>query len=189
MTNLKSTDLKRKEQNQLRAEFLMLLELDCIRKVDESKGYYIYAAISGTLYGKSKKNNSIKIINPHDNGNGYLFITVNKKKRYVHRLVAFGFGLIRDIDEKIDINHKDRNRKNCHLLNLEPCSRKQNHEHRAIAERLENDIVVSVFDIEQIKKEIKSDLIEDIVTAFNKQYDEYTPKTFSIEFKNQHNID
>lgn len=68
-----------------------------------------------------------RIIKGCDNGNGYLTVYLRKngknKPFYIHRLVAQAF--IGNIDGK-DINHKDFNRKNNRLDNLEILSRKEN---------------------------------------------------------------
>lgn len=68
-----------------------------------------------------------KNINGNDNGNGYLVVHLRKNgKRYVkyiHRLVIETF--IGEIGNN-DINHKDFNRKNNKLDNLEILSRKEN---------------------------------------------------------------
>lgn len=63
---------------------------------------------------------------------GYLYVSLtdlnNKKKRIrVHRLVADAF--ITNIDSKIDVNHKDGNKKNNHVDNLEWVTRSENLSH------------------------------------------------------------
>lgn len=62
------------------------------------------------------------------NAKGYLRVglTKNRKQRYhrVHRLVYETF--IGEIPEKMEINHKDENRQNNNLENLEICSHTYN---------------------------------------------------------------
>ena len=62
------------------------------------------------------------------NVKGYMVVTVQRKTRYVHRLVAQTF--IKS--EKYfgqDVNHKDGNKANNHISNLEWCDRKFNINH------------------------------------------------------------
>lgn len=65
--------------------------------------------------------NRERILSPFDNGNGYLAVSFQhnhiRKNFYVHRLVAETF--IDNPDSKPQVNHKDYNRKNNHVSNLE----------------------------------------------------------------------
>lgn len=69
-----------------------------------------------------------KILNATDNGNGYKIVGLSwknsRKNHYVHRLVAEAF--IEKEDGKNHINHKDHNRENNHVENLEWCTPKEN---------------------------------------------------------------
>lgn len=85
-------------------------------------------SISRTLY----KSDGVTIcgyvkehyITQHDNGNGYLFVNLwknNKPKReYVHRLVALSF--IPNPDKLPQVNHKDEDKQNNFVDNLEWCT-------------------------------------------------------------------
>lgn len=68
-----------------------------------------------------------QMLKPFDNGSGYLTVHIRKNGKryvkYVHRLVAEAF--IGDTTN-YDINHKDFNRKNNRLDNLEITTRKEN---------------------------------------------------------------
>ena len=65
---------------------------------------------------------------PWDNHNGYSMIDVGHKKRYrVHRLVALGF--IPNPDNKPTVNHKDGNKHNNHVSNLEWATYKEQMQH------------------------------------------------------------
>lgn len=76
----------------------------------------------------SKWIDSIKQLKPFDNGNGYLIISLRKntirKNFYIHRLVAQHF-MKPQIGKNI-VNHKDFNKHNNHVNNLEYCSQKDN---------------------------------------------------------------
>lgn len=64
--------------------------------------------------------------------NGYLFVALCKngikKPLSVHRLVANSF--IPNPDNKPEVNHKDLNKHNNHVDNLEWCSHSENHIHK-----------------------------------------------------------
>jgi hypothetical protein len=68
-----------------------------------------------------------KIMRATDNGHGYLFVQLRKdghrKNHYVHRLVADAF--IGDIGD-LEINHKDYDKRNNNVTNLEIIDRKGN---------------------------------------------------------------
>ena len=62
------------------------------------------------------------ILSPADNGNGYLRFSLYKSKKvcstqYLHRLIAEAF--IPNPDKLSEINHKDENKKNNNIDNLE----------------------------------------------------------------------
>lgn len=71
------------------------------------------------------------VMNPWDNGNGYLVITLQDKRKrkncYVHRLVAEAF--IENPKSKKYINHVDYNTRNNCVYNLEWCTQKENIKH------------------------------------------------------------
>ncbi len=75
-----------------------------------------------------------KIISLIDNGNGYLYFTSSikgkRKNYYVHRAIAEAF--LDNINLYDEINHKDGNKKNNNIENLEWCSHLQNLEHASI---------------------------------------------------------
>jgi hypothetical protein len=68
------------------------------------------------------------VMNPWDNGNGYLVVTLRNKRHrknvYVHRLVAEAF--IKKQEGKSYINHKDYDKHNNAVSNLEWCTQKEN---------------------------------------------------------------
>ena len=94
----------------------------------------IWADIAGyeglyqvSTYGNVKSLRINKVMSSHDNGYGYEYITLSKGKRknyYVHRLVAEAF--LSKSSENLVVNHKDHNRKNNTVENLEWVTQKEN---------------------------------------------------------------
>ena len=73
------------------------------------------------------KNNNNKILKSSV-VNGYKIINLNKiKTLLIHRLVAIAF--IPNPDNKPIVNHKDKNKLNNHISNLEWCTQKENMKH------------------------------------------------------------
>lgn len=71
-------------------------------------------------------------LKPYQNGTGYWKVNLYDhdgvcKKKYIHRIVAEAF--IPNPHGYKEVNHKDLNKKNCEVSNLEWCSRQQNLQH------------------------------------------------------------
>ena len=73
---------------------------------------------------KRKYNKREKITNGSENGSGYLVISIDKKKYFVHRLVAETF--IPNIDNKLEVNHINGEKKDNKIENLEWVDRSEN---------------------------------------------------------------
>lgn len=84
--------------------------------------YYIICR-NGSLYSVWN-NGHIKKSHPRVHSNGYLRYVIGYKDFYAHRIVAKAF--IPNPQNLLEINHKDCNRKNPCVENLEWCSRKYN---------------------------------------------------------------
>ena len=97
-------------------------------KIKDFKDYYISKC--GEVL--SNKNNKYFIMKPRESKLGYLKINLvcNFKKyktQYIHRLVAITH--IPRNSEKLELNHKDSNKLNNSIENLEWCTRSENIKH------------------------------------------------------------
>tara|TARA_R110002124_G_scaffold25435_7_gene92257 strand:- start:4 stop:432 length:429 start_codon:yes stop_codon:yes gene_type:complete len=63
-----------------------------------------------------------------DNGKGYLRYNMGSKKEYAHRMVMMVFNPVEGM-ELLNVNHKDGNKKNNNLENLEWCTAAENNLH------------------------------------------------------------
>ena len=79
-------------------------------------------------YGNIKITKNNKLCKPSDDGKGYLQIVLTKNKKRkcykIHKLVAKTY--ISNLDNLPQINHKDQNKKNNSINNLEWCTQKYN---------------------------------------------------------------
>lgn len=76
---------------------------------------------------KSGKWNELKV---NDNGSGYLRVGIgHENPKYVHRLVAETYLENPDSDVKTQVNHKDGNKYNNCVSNLEWCTPSENEKH------------------------------------------------------------
>lgn len=85
-------------------------------------------------FGNVRNIKTQNIIKQFDNGHGYLTVglwsidNIFKKRFYVHRLVASAF--IRNLENKLEVNHKDGNKYNNNAYNLEWVTRSENLKHK-----------------------------------------------------------
>jgi len=86
-----------------------------------SNNYYIFS--NGKIYSKK----SHMFLNPHEHITGYYTVNINNKNHMVHRLVAQHF--IPNPDNKRLVNHKDGNKLNNNVENLEWVTHKENTQH------------------------------------------------------------
>ena len=82
-------------------------------------------------YGKiiSHKRKTPLEMKIYDYSNGYQFVVLDQQNVLVHRAVLMTFDP-RENMEFLQVNHKDCNRKNNHLDNLEWCSPQENRDYR-----------------------------------------------------------
>lgn len=109
-------------------------------------------------YGRVRNKKTKIFLTQHDNGKGYLFVQLwrnNKGKReYVHRLVALAF--ISNPDKKPTVNHKDEDKQNNYVENLEWMTYKENNNYRTHNERsMQTRIQNGTFD--KMRERMKND--------------------------------
>lgn len=73
------------------------------------------------------KNGEVHEQKPRHHTNGYLRVLIHSKDYYIHRLVAMCF--IDNPNDYIEVNHKDGNKENNSIENLEWCTRSYNNKH------------------------------------------------------------
>lgn len=82
-----------------------------------------------------------KILNGYKKKNGYLQVDLYKnnvkKKYYIHRLVLMAFSPCENMQE-LEVNHKDENKENNALDNLEWCKHKYNCDYGTRNEKVSN---------------------------------------------------
>ena len=100
---------------------------------------YYDGAYQVSNYGRVKSftNGKTHYKAQHDNGRGYMTVQLWKdgkgKKEYVHRLVALAF--IPNPDKLPQVNHKDEDKQNNYVNNLEWCDNSYNNKYGTLPER------------------------------------------------------
>lgn len=93
--------------------------------VEIEKDYFV--SIDGRVYSR-RKFNELTELKQHKAGHkGYVKVRVNRKDRFVHRLVAISY--LPNPCKKETVNHIDGNKQNNHVINLEWCTRSENTKH------------------------------------------------------------
>lgn len=90
---------------------------------------------------------SNRLMKPYQNNNGYLKVDLYKsgkrEHRYIHRLVAEAY--IQNVGNKNEINHKDEDKTNNCVENLEYCDRTYNMNYGTVRQRSAEKIRKAVF--------------------------------------------
>lgn len=85
--------------------------------VPYSRGrYYVsnYGRVKSLCHYKSR------LLKPFKNSKGYYYVSINNKKRFVHRIVANAFIETKSkVEEELQVHHKDKNKENNCVDNLE----------------------------------------------------------------------
>jgi len=83
----------------------------------------------GRVKSLQKRHKQIKILQPACDNAGYLIVTLcknkQKKTKSIHRLLMISFYG----NQNKDVNHKDGDKKNCHIDNLEYVTKSENTRH------------------------------------------------------------
>lgn len=102
------------------------------------EGLYEVSSLGRVRSIVNDKSRKTKVLSPGDNGIGYLQVGLfknGKRKHFkVHRLVAQAF--LPNWFEEPEVNHRDENKHNNHIDNLEWCEHKYNCNHGTRNERI-----------------------------------------------------
>lgn len=96
-------------------------ENEILKEIPDTDGKYF---ISNSGYVLSLCRKKPLILKPYDCGNGYSFVKINGKNKRIHRLVGNAF--INNTDNKPIIHHKDNNKQNNSINNLQWATAKEN---------------------------------------------------------------
>lgn len=126
------------------------------------KGYegLYYITESGEVYSSIQNKWLKQTINP----NGYPMVGLQGEKKLVHRLVAEAF--IPNPNNLPQVNHKDENKKNSHVNNLEWCTSKYNnnygfHTDRSSKSRMLTNIA-NKFGLDNNQKQMLKDYLRQL---------------------------
>lgn len=119
---------------------------------------------------KSLVNNNI--LKPRKNPNGYLIVCLGKEQLSVHRIVVRHF--IPNPYELPQVNHKDGNKENNHVSNLEWCSPEENINH-ALRTNLRSGFVSYDTKLSLMHRAIQGELIADLALELDNTH----PNTLS----------
>ena len=110
------------------------------KEIPNTKGKYL---ISNCGRVKSLCGYTARILKTYTKKNGYLIVKINSKNTMIHRLVAFAFCENKYNNQKVEIHHKDGNRRNNNSNNLEILSIVEHHNKHNQKEEKNNENVLS----------------------------------------------
>jgi hypothetical protein len=136
------------------------METQLFKQISNTK-YFV--DINGVVYSSAQK--KIKVLKPNLHPEGYLqvILMIDKQRKafLIHRLVALAF--LDTQEGKPFINHKDCNKMNNHIDNLEWCNGKENALHASRMGRLcpsygekNGRAKLKVYQVEEIRKTKKT---------------------------------
>jgi hypothetical protein len=133
-------------------------EIEDWKQIKEYENYEV------SSFGKVRNSKTNRILKASNNG-GYYSVALSKKCKlttfFVHRLVAEAF--ISNLDNKPQVNHKDKNSLNNNINNLEFVTNKENSIHRSngVKQTTNQNLVIYRIDLITNEKIEKFNSIED----------------------------
>ena len=120
---------------------------------------------------------------------GYIKVSLQKNKKTfyfsAHRLVAIMF--LGDL-ENYEVNHKDRNKKNNHVNNLELVTKSENQTHRRLGEKL-SSIYSGVTVVKNRNKKYRVQInLNGKIKTLSSFYNEIEAANFLIQYRKTINL-
>lgn len=116
--------------------------IEIFKDIEGYENYQVsnYGSVKSLGNGKTRKE---KVLKPFNTTKGYLYVDLYKqgkrKNYYIHRLVAQAF--LPNPNNLPEINHKDEDKTNNHVTNLEWCDRKYNINYGTLKEKLSKPVI------------------------------------------------
>lgn len=139
-----------------------------ILRITENLGFEVWRDIPGyegryqaSTYGRIRNKRNDRILSQHKSTKGYCIVSLGEKECKVHRLVAMAF--IPNPSQKAQVNHKDENKENNNVSNLEWATNYENHEYGTRNQR----VVSTMIKNGNAKRVIMLNLDGEILKSFN----------------------